>query len=78
MKAKNKGRIDQQGSWQDIKKKWLSCYTNNENIPGLSVTKEVVASDEWCAEAYMETDYSTLTEQDFIDKIKDYVAFQFS
>ena len=26
----------------------------------------------------METDYSTLTEKDFMKVIKDYVAFQFS
>lgn len=77
VKVKNKGRIDQKSEWQDIKKKWLNSYTNNENIAGLSVTKEVTADDEWCAEAYMETDYSTLTKDDFIKKLKDYVAFEF-
>ena len=39
--------------------------------------QEVRAQDEWCAEAYMQTDYSTLTEGDFIKTIKNYVAFQF-
>ncbi len=38
---------------------------------------EIKAEDEWCAEAYMETDYSRLTEQDFVNTVKDYVAFQF-
>lgn len=37
----------------------------------------VTAADEWCAEAYMQTDYSTLTEADFIRTVKQYVAFQF-
>ena len=41
----------------------------------MSVTKHVTAEDEWCAEAYMETDYSTLTERDFILKLRDYAAF---
>jgi hypothetical protein len=31
--------------------------------------------DEWCAEAYMETDYSTLCDEDFIRKMRDYAAF---
>ena len=39
--------------------------------------RKVEAKDEWCAEAYMETDYSTLTEEYFINTIKKYVAFQF-
>ncbi len=76
-KAKHKGRIDIDNKWQEIKEKWLNTYINRESIPGLSVTKEVKAEDEWCAEAYMETDYSTLTDDDFIKTIKDYVAFQF-
>ena len=38
--------------------------------------QEVTASDEWCVEAYMETDYSKLSQADFIKVIKDYVAYQ--
>jgi len=39
--------------------------------------KAVTASDEWCAEAYMETDYSKLNQMDFEKKIKEYSAFKF-
>ena len=35
--------------------------------------KSVTANDEWCAEAYMETDYNSLNEIDFIKTIKDFV-----
>lgn len=77
LKVKHKGRIDQKGLWETEKKKWLDCYINRESIAGLSVTHSVGPDDEWCAEAYMETDYSTLTNDDFIKTIKDYVAFQF-
>lgn len=77
LKVKHKGRIDQKGLWETEKKKWLDCYINRENIAGLSVTHSVKPEDEWCAEAYMETDYSHLTDEDFIKTIKDYVAFQF-
>jgi hypothetical protein len=73
--AKHKGRIDQYDRWQPIRKKWLKAYLNKESIPGLSITREVTAEDEWCAEAYMETDYTTLTDGDFIQKMKEYVAY---
>ena len=76
VKTKHVGRVDKNNQWDGIKKKWLSAYINRESIAGLSVTQEVNADDEWCAEAYMETDYSTLSEDDFVNTIKDYVAFK--
>lgn len=76
-KRKHLGRIDARNKYSDIKKKWLSAYINKEQIPGLSVSQEVTAEDEWCAEAYMETDYSNLSEKDFQNKLNDYIAFQF-
>ncbi len=76
VKRKNKGRVDT-GEWNSIKQKWLNLYKNKESFAGLSVTKEVTYKDEWVAEAYMETDYSTLTEEDFIKTMKDFVAFEF-
>lgn len=76
VKRKNKGRIDG-GKWEEICKKWVDSYTNKKEVPGLSVMHHVTAADEWCAEAYMQTDYSTLTEADFIRTVKQYVAFQF-
>ena len=73
---KHKGRLDD-GSWNSKKECILNLYINNKSEPGLSITKCVKAKDEWCAEAYMETDYSELTEEDFIKTIKDFIAFQF-
>lgn len=74
-KRKHLGRIDARNRYTDIKEKLLNAYKNQEEIPGFSVRKEVTIDDEWCAEAYMETDYSTLTEVDFQSKIKEFVAF---
>ncbi len=74
-KRKNKGRIDVYGNWEKIKESWITAYLNKENIPGLSVNVVVDANDEWCAEAYMETDYQTLSEKDFEKSVKDFVAF---
>ena len=74
-KRKNQGRIDARGKFATIKEKWLAGYKNLKEIPGLSVRQEVHADDEWCAEAYMETDYKTLCDDDFIRKMRDYAAF---
>ena len=77
-KRKNKGRIDVYGKWQKIKDKWVDNYRNRKEEPGLSVNKVVSAHDEWCAEAYMVTDFSKILEADFINEIKKYVAFKVS
>jgi len=74
-KRKHKGRVDAYDKWTTIKARWLDSYVNRKNVPGLSVTQRVNATNEWCAEAYMETDYSTLNESNFIDIIRDYSSF---
>ena len=75
IKTKHKGRVDS-GSWKSIEKTWLDGYFNRNEVAGLSVLKKVTAQDEWCAEAYMETDYSDLNEQDFINEMKKFVLFK--
>ena len=37
--------------------------------------QKVTYEDEWLAEAYMETDYSTLSEKDFQGVINSYVSY---
>jgi hypothetical protein len=71
IKTKHMGRINK-GRWEQIKGRWLDAYLNREKKSGLSVLQPVSASDEWCAEAYMETDYSKITETDFIKAVRDY------
>jgi len=72
---KTKGRFDYNKKWDGIKDNWLNLYINNEVKTGFSKIQKVLANDEWCAEAYMETDYSTLNENDFQDVLKKYIAF---
>ena len=76
-KRKHKGRVDVKSKWENTKKVLLNAYNNNKEIVGLSIKKEVNGEDEWCVEAYMETDYSSLKQEDFVKTIKEYVAFQF-
>lgn len=77
VKRKKLGRIDAYDKWADIKKEWLTLYKYKEEKPGLSVLHSVTHTDEWCAEAYMETDYTKLSDSDFERKIKEYIAFTF-
>jgi len=74
-KRKHKGRIDVYDKWESIKSTWVNSYVNRKNTAGLSVTRRVVASDEWCAEAYMETDYSLLNDSAFEDTVRSYASF---
>ena len=77
VKRKKLGRIDAFDKWKDIEKEWLTLYKYKIEKPGLSVLHSVTHSDEWCAEAYMETDYTKLSDSDFERKIKEYIAFTF-
>lgn len=74
-KRKNLGRIDIYGEWKEIKEEWKTTFSNKDNVAGLSVMKHVTAKDEWCAEAYMETDYSVLSNADFIETLLFYSSY---
>lgn len=76
VKTKHRGRIDLNGRWATIRDHWVESFRNREVHSGESVTKKVTDADEWCAEAYMETDYSTLTQADFERELKRYLVFQ--
>ena len=76
IKTKHRGRIDAHNRWPKIREAWVSAYRSREVVDGLSVIREVGPHDEWCAEAYMETDYSTITQADFERELKRYAAFK--
>lgn len=81
IKRKNLGRVEKtkknstEGCWADIESKWLELYRARKTETGLSITKKVSANDEWLCEAYMETDYSNLSDQDFDQTIKEYYSY---
>jgi len=77
VKRKITGRSDYLHKWANIKDNWIKGYKNKSVQAGYSIKKNVKPGDEWCAEAYMETDYSKLSEEDFEKTLKDYVAFKF-
>jgi type I restriction enzyme M protein len=73
VKRKVQGRIDAYGKWNTIKQEWLTYYLNRKSKPGFSINTCVTAEDEWCAEAYMETDYSKLSKEHFLKTLKSFV-----
>ena len=75
VKRKKLGRIDALGKWKEIEENWLRLYRNRDVVEGLSARHCVTYKDEWLCEAYMETDYSTLSEKDFQNTINDYLAY---
>jgi len=78
IKVKNRGRIDKFNKWEDTKNGWVATFRNREVIKGYSLMQAVAADDEWCVEAYMETDYSELTKDDFAKVVKNYVTYELS
>lgn len=80
IKRKNLGRVEQfdaegHSKWKQIQQKWIDLYRNKTVEAGYSAMQAVTSGDEWLAEAYMETDYSTLSESDFQHTINDYLAY---
>lgn len=72
VKVKNLGRVDRDGSWPSIRDRWIEQFRNREVRPGESVSRFVDASDDWIAEAYMETDYSALTNGVIGEVLREY------
>ena len=78
-KRKNGGRVeiyDKNGKsmWKEAKEKWLSLYKNKETEPGLSATATLREEDEWLCEAYMDSDVSKLTKNDFLKSINNFLG----
>lgn len=80
---------DGTSKWTEIEDEWLRLYKNRIVKAGFSAVqhidqeiryvndkgKEVVEYPEWICEAYMETDYSKLTDADFQRTLNNYLAF---
>lgn len=79
-KKKNLGRIEQfdennNSKWKVIEEEWLNLYNNKKSIDGKSAMATVDGKSEWLCEAYMKTDYSKLSEEDFQKTLNNYLAY---
>jgi type I restriction enzyme M protein len=76
IKDRREGRVPKsKEQWKLQKEEWVKMY-RRKDIPGIAVWKKVGIKDEWCAEAYLETNYDDLTDEDFQIEVKKYLAFQ--
>ncbi len=69
------GRIDKNNTWKDIKEKWVSSFMNRDIIEGSSLSRKITEDNEWCAEAYMVTDYSKISYQEYEITVKKHILF---
>lgn len=79
-KKKNLGRIEQfdeknASKWKAVEEEWLKLYRNKIVKAGMSAMQAVTHEDEWLVEAYMETDYTTLSADDFQTTLNNYLAY---
>lgn len=75
IKKKKLGRVDANNRWEGIKEEWLRLFRASEVKDGVSAKQCVSVTDEWLCEAYMKTDYSKLTQDDFEKTVLDYFSF---
>lgn len=74
-KRKNYGRVEQESvKWDDTEKTWLEAYFDRKEIEGFCTNAVVSAEDDWVAEAYLETDYSSLTRETYRKLVRKYIA----
>ena len=74
--SKNKGRTDALNKWAGIKKNLLEELRNpSKYADGVHlVTTKIGFDDEWIIQAHAQTDYSSLSNRDFIDSVKEYTV----
>jgi type I restriction enzyme M protein len=76
LKTKYDGRIDKKGRWDEIRERWLEQFRDRDSAAGECTRASVTHAEEWCAEAYLETDYSRLTEADFEAEVRKFLVYQ--
>lgn len=76
VKTKKHGRVDLHHNWPNLRDRWVQMFKDREVHAGESVMQKVTAQDEWCAEAYMETDYSKIGQDDFEHTVRSYAIFK--
>jgi len=69
-RIRHSGRVDRFGRWPAIRDKWVKMFKGRAVVRGESLRKLVDANDEWCAEAYLEADYATITKPLFERELK--------
>jgi len=75
VKTKHLGRIDLYNKWSDIRDTWVEMFRNRDEISGVSIKQFLTPNDEWCAEAFMDTDYDAITPEMLQQELKKYLVY---
>jgi len=74
--SKNKGRTDIYGKWFDIEEELLNSLKPGSEPDDITLVRTVIKpEDEWTIYAHSKTDYSTLTGEDYVKPLTDYVIY---
>ena len=76
VKTKGKGRVDLNNTWSAKKEDWLTTYINRETKNGLSLTRELKAEVEWCAENYLVANYEKIDFELFKKNTQRFLAYR--
>lgn len=79
VKTKNLGRADINNEWygeNKLQEQWLSSFINQKEDSQFSVKRKVTADNEWLAEAYLKTNYNSLTIDTVLKPCYQYMAFR--
>ncbi len=76
--SKSKGRTDAYNKWNKIKSDMLlRIFNPDKYVDDLTLVKtKITNGDEWLIQAHCKTDYSKMSEANFVHAIKDYMIFQ--
>lgn len=73
--SKNKRTERAPGLWKKTKESWLDAYRNQRVVAGKSCKQSVSFGNEWLAEAYLQTDYKTLTQEAVEREVKKFTLY---
>lgn len=74
-KTKDRGRVDLHHQWTKRHQEWVSAFRNREQGK-ISTLKRVLPDEEWCAEAELLPDYSSITKESLTLDAKKYLAYR--
>lgn len=73
---KTNGRQDTKGKWASIKNEMINLYNDFKAESGKSAVDYVSSEDEWCCEAFMQTNYGIITPEMFKKELKKMALFK--
>jgi hypothetical protein len=73
--ARDGERVDTDNLWSVREHAWVEMYRQQQVIPGVSLRRCIGPSDEWCFEAHVETDYTLLEPDLFLQALVSNLAY---